>query len=296
MKTYLTIDIGGTNLKYSLIREDGHLIEDSKAPSPQEESNFWQTFDGLIALYQNRIQGIAISIPGQVDAKKGIVMASGSLTFLQNIALGERMEQKFSLPTTIQNDGKAAALGEWWLGSLKGRQDAAILTLGTGVGGGLILDGRLRQGPHFQAGEMTFTFLNPAGMGFQKFSGGLCSAVNLVREINRILGHSQLDDGKIAFKAIAEGHYQVLPLFKEYCRYVASLVVNMQATVDLECVAIGGGISSQPLLVKEINAQYDQLLEENPIVKWVLHRPEICAAQLGNIASQYGALYHHLHS
>ena len=120
------------------------------------------------------------------------------------------------MPLAVTNDGKAAALAEWWLGNLKGIQNGAAITLGTGLGGGVIVEGKLIQGAHFQAGELSFLLNatkrsdapenaeqpNNQGLTLQQLAGFSGSAVAMIRRSAQLLGLADLADGKAVFDAI----------------------------------------------------------------------------------------------
>ena len=155
MPTYLTIDVGGTHIKYALMQENGGLTQAGHVPTPPKSlDQFFESIFSIIDQYQEKIEGVAFSVPGKVDSQTGTIYFGGALTYLDQVCLKEVIKERYGLRASVQNDAKAAALAELWLGSLQGVQDAAVIVLGTGVGGGIILDGKLRLGPHFQAGEL----------------------------------------------------------------------------------------------------------------------------------------------
>ncbi|WP_423216590.1 ROK family protein [Streptococcus equinus] len=296
MATFLSFDVGGTRIKYALITDKREIIEKNSTHTPDNGQEFWQVIDGIIEQYKTTIDGIAFSVPGRVDTQKGIIHIGGALTYLKDIHLKDRIREKFGLPSAVVNDAKAAALAEVWQGSLKGVRDGAVIVLGTGVGGGLILDGKLRNGSHFQAGELSFLALNLRDKGFKRTSGCLGSAVRMISAVNKAIGNADEKDGKQAFVAINGKNSKALAIFEDYCRTIAQIILNVHTTLDLECFAIGGGISSQPILVDEINRQYDLLLDEDDVTKHVLTRPKIVPTTFKNDANLLGALYQLLHS
>lgn len=133
--------------------------------------------------------------------------------------------------------------------------------------------------------------LNPTNQGFDKMSGSLGSAVNMVKKINQTLGNSNDKDGLSAFKAIQDKEPEALAIFENYCQTIATIILNLHATLDLEIFAIGGGISVQPSLIREINRQYDLILAKDPVTSTVLTRPKIVKTSFGNDANLLGALY-----
>ena len=296
MATVLTFDVGGTRIKYALITDQREIIEKHATDTPDNSQEFWQTIDHVIDGYISRIDGIAFSVPGRVDIENGIIYLGGTLTYLKDVYIKKRLFEKYSVPIAVVNDGKAAALAELWHGSLKNVKNGATIVLGTGVGGGLILDGKLRNGSHFQAGELSFMMLNQNDKNFMRTGGHLGSAVAMIATVNKAVGNADEKDGKQAFCAINEKNPKAVKIFESYCRSVAQIILNVHTTLDLECFAIGGGISSQPILVDEINRQYDILLDEDEVTKHILTRPKIVPTTFKNDANLFGALYQLLHS
>lgn len=293
MKYYLSIDIGGTNLKYGLLDRAGNLIEHDKVPTPtSNRADFMHVLTTIIDAQIDKIRGIAISVPGKIDVAQGIVYFGGSLPFLDKFPLKSELEARYHIPVGLENDGKAAALAELWLGNLQTTPNSAAVVLGTGVGGGIILNGQLVYGTHFQAGEFSFMLNNFNNPDFiQAAVGGNTSAVGMIRDIGTNLALTDPCDGIAVFKQIETGEPTAVTKFTHFCDYVAKLILNVQAVVDLQRYVIGGGISAQPLVVKTINAQYDQMLAATPIIQNTLTKPEIVAAKFGNDANLYGALY-----
>lgn len=292
MKTYLTIDVGGTNIKYALMQEDGSLGQAGKVATPAKSLDlFFESIFSIIDLFKDQIAGVAFSVPGKVDSQTGTIYFGGALSYLDQVCLKEIIKDKYDLEASVQNDAKAAALAELWLGSLQGVKDAAVIVLGTGVGGGIILDGKLRLGPHFQAGELSLSILDASQSGYKKMVGQLGSAVNMVSQVNEAIGHEDRKDGQAAFDAILAGQEQAVAIFQDYCRNIAYLIINLQAYFDLTHYAIGGGISAQPILVEEIHRQFHAFLDAEPLFKVNIPEVSILPAQFGNDANLYGALY-----
>ncbi|GAF41716.1 transcriptional regulator sugar kinase [Agrilactobacillus composti DSM 18527 = JCM 14202] len=295
MHDFLCIDIGGTNLKYAVINHAGEMIIHDKVKTPaQDLGTFMAVIYRILDQHSQHISGIAISVPGQVDPATGIVYHGGSLPFLDKINFPELIHKRYGLEISVhvENDGKAGALAELWLGSLKDVQNGAAIILGTGVGGGLILNGQLFYGSHFQAGELSFMFTDTSQSMNRGIVGINASAVGMVKTIADKIGlPKNQDNGLAVFQHIQNGDSRAVIPFQQYCRNVAYLILNIQTVVDLTTFAIGGGISRQGIVTETINAQYDALLNENMIVKESLSRPKIKQAAFGNDANLFGALY-----
>lgn len=288
-KNYLSVDIGGTNVKFAELDNAGHIIEHEKIKTQHEKDAFLHDIDEIVAKYVKKgVKGLAFCAPGKIAHTK--IHFGGALPFLDGIDFAERYRQ-YNLPVAVINDGKASVLAENWLGSLKDMKNCAAITLGTGVGGGIIVNGQLLNGAHFQAGELSFLQLNLDKPHFDGFAGGYASAVQMIGAVNKKLGNYDVTHGLAAFKAINDGNEDAVEIFNEFCKRVAAIIIDIQAVVDLDAIAIGGGISAQPVVIDGINQAYDKILNENPIIKNTFTRPQILDAKFKNQANLYGALY-----
>lgn len=122
--------------------------------------------------------------------------------------------------------------------------------------------------------------------------GSLGSAVKFVKTINTRMNSSDLDNGRSAFNAVKSQIPEAVKVFESYCKKIAVLVLNIQTVIDVSKVAIGGGISAQPILIEGINKAYNQLVNVvNPLIGQTLTKPTIVATKFKNDANLYGALY-----
>ncbi len=269
----LAFDIGGTFIKYSLVDEAYQVSDSSKVPTPDTIEEFWEALEHVICSFQNRMTGIAISCPGEINSRLGFVFKGGLIPYLRNIPLASRLIKAFQVPVTVLNDGDAAGLAEASLGNLKDCPCGATLVLGTGVALALLSNGDLLRG--WQLTEyirsIDKTERTPENRRFHRelFFQGISnllentgSAVQFVEKASHILNLEEAD-GIAVFKALEQGGNEELKtLFQAYCYDIAILIFNLQSLLRLEKVTIGGGISSQPLLIDEINHQYHDLLSQ----------------------------------
>ena len=291
MRNYLTVDIGGTEIKFAVLNSAGNIIKKSKITTKQKKEQFLSDVDQIVKKHIDEVKGIAFCSPGKIENTK--IRFGGSLPFLDGIDFAEIYGRKFHIPVAVINDGKASVLAENWLGSLKDETNCAAITLGTGVGGGIIINGHLLRGTHYQAGELSFMISNlslPKDM--QGALGVNGSAVKFVKAVNQKVNYQDENDGLHAFEVIKEGVPEAVAIFHDYCFKIAVLILNMQTVVDINKVAIGGGISAQPLLINGINKAYDKLVNEyNPIIGSTLTKPSIVSAHFRNESNLYGSLY-----
>ena len=269
----LAFDIGGTFIKYSLVDEAYQVSDSSKVPTPDTIEEFWEALEHVICSFQNRMTGIAISCPGEINSRLGFVFKGGLIPYLRNIPLASRLIKAFQVPVTVLNDGDAAGLAEASIGNLKDCPCGAILVLGTGVGLALLSNGDLLRG--WQLTEyirsIDKTDRTPENRRFHRelFFQGISnllentgSAVQFVEKASHILNLEKAD-GIAVFKALDQGgNDELTSLFQAYCHDIAILIFNLQSLLLIEKVTIGGGISSQPLLIDEISRQYHDLLSQ----------------------------------
>ncbi|MGT2929772.1 ROK family protein [Streptococcus dentasini] len=269
--SYLTIDIGGSFIKYGLIDDRLEMAELGKVPTPATLEDFWQTLIDLVGQYRDGIRGIAIACPGEIS-KHGRIYRGGLIPYLKNFPLGKRLSEQFSLPVSVLNDGSAAALAETTEGILKDSNCGATLVLGTGVGLGIVANNQLvgfpsrdlRTDAKNRTSETSVwrqigQNLELNRIGIETLFANSGSAVKFVNEASRLLGLEEANGLQVFYALEEGGHDDLEQLFENYCRDIAYLILNLQTFVKIEKLAIGGGISAQPLLIQEINRQYRKL-------------------------------------
>lgn len=291
---YLVLDIGGTFIKYALMDGKGTIQHKSKHPISRDHlEQFKEVLFHIIESQDlDTIRGIAVSCPGTIDVKTGMIYYGGSFRFLHEVNLTEIIYQRYNKPVSIENDAKCAALAELWLGSVKGLRDSVVLVLGSGIGGGIIIDGKIRHGAHLSAGEVSYMMSGIQSTTAEaQFFGLECSAVEMIRKIGTL---KQLDDstnGEAVFEYINNGDPEAQDIFDTYCLNVAVQIYNLQYVLDPERFAIGGGISVQPIVLERIQEAVNKIKKQNP---FHIADPQVVACTFRNDANLYGALYHFL--
>lgn len=290
---YLGIDIGGTNIKYARVYADGKIGEKHKVDTPLDLTGFLDRLTYIYNLFEeDNIISVAISLPGKVNSEEGIVYFGGSLPYLHQFNFKEHFEEKFNKRCTIVNDGKAAALCELWLGNLQEVKNGIVLTLGTGIGGGIILDGKLHPGMNFQAGEFSFMNSNVFNLNRKNIVGYELSAVNFIENCSELLGLSKPYDGRVVFDGIKKhSNDQLSELFTDYCKQLVTLIINLQVVLDVEKILIGGGISEQSILIEEINRHYKWIREQSYFYGEIIEPVLIDTCAFKNDSNILGAVF-----
>lgn len=294
MKKYLAMDVGGTNIKFALLDEEANILEKDEKSTPMESLEVYLSkLYEIVDHYKDEIEAIVMSVPGRVDAQKGIAHTGGALTFVHELNMRQLFEDRYHKPFALENDAKAAALAELWKGSMVGVKNGSVMTLGTGIGGSIIIDGKLYRGNHFSAGE--FSMINSNyNVGFKEFWAMNVSVARMCSNYAMSLGQDPANmNGRILFAHALEGNKKALAAIEEYCDYFVAGLLTLQTILDLDRIAIGGGISKQPLLFEVIHRKYHELYD--PAASYVpFLSPEIVPCIFGNDANMIGALYHYL--
>ena len=140
----MVFDVGGTEIKYSVMDEQMNRFDAGSVPTPQDtQEHFLDTIYALYAPHKDEVDGIAMALPGFVDANTGYVSNGGALLYNTGTQVGQLVRERCGCRVTLENDGKAAAIAELRAGALQGCCNAAVFIIGTGVGGGIIANGQL---------------------------------------------------------------------------------------------------------------------------------------------------------
>lgn len=241
---YLGIDIGGTNLKFGLVDSDGQISEQGKMKTPQNLTDLKTAIIDIVDKFKSekseQLKGVGFSAPGRVVSETGTVYVGGAIPFIDGLSLKDLVEDRFNIPTTAVNDGKAAAQAELWRGNLSDVKNGLVLLLGTGVGGGIILNGQLLQGSHFQAGELSYMFASSEDMSLENTMGRRGSAVQFINQSRELLG-LEPGDGEEVFQALEAGsNAEVDALFDQYCQDIVYIMHTLQISLDFDRVIFGG--------------------------------------------------------
>lgn len=283
----LGIDVGGTMIKTAFVHQT-EVSYKKRFLTPKKKEDFHRLVSEIIKSYEQiqPIRKISFSVPGSVD-ELGTVSFGGAVSYLDQIQLKSFLELK-EMEVTVENDAKAATICEINYGNLKNVQQGAAIILGTGVGMGLCLNGRLYKGTHYQAGEISFMIRDRQITGSDSFVEMGLSAVLLIKKLAEVL--EVKNDGEAVFLALEKnGKAAAKELFFKYCNEVAMLCFNVQTLLDVEKIVIGGGISQQNYLIQTIQQAYQKLFEVAPIIRKTLRPIKIEAAKFQADANLIGA-------
>jgi glucokinase len=274
----LSVDVGGTHLRAALIDRCGRILAHIKTETPKGDSPDC-VVSALLDVERkvrsdpeapkstNVIAG-AVMVPATVDKANAVVVQAPNLPCLTNFALKRAMESKFGYPVVLENDANAAAMGETWIGAARGYQNVICVTLGTGVGGGVILDGKLWRGPDGSAGEIGHTAVDPfSGLHCKCGNEGclemFASATAIVRMAHEHLDQfptSTLKGQNISARRVYEaglaGDDLAIAVFEKVGKYLGVAVANLINLMNPEIIVIGGGVvNGWPLFEEPMRKQ-----------------------------------------
>ena len=255
----LSIDIGGTAVKMGLVDHSGviHARHEASVNFDGYRTPILTTVLREAKAFLQRenavIEGIGVSATGQVDDRKGIVIGTnGSIPGYEGAPIKADLEAAFGVPAHVLNDANAAALGEAFTGGAKDAQNALMITLGTGVGGGIILDGKLFGGTRGIAGELGhFTLYQdgvPCSCGKRGCFERYASTTALVQRAEKKTGRTGLS-GKIIFAQAAAGSADMLAVLDAWIDDIAAGITGLVHIFNPQIVLIGGGVSAQEALL-----------------------------------------------
>lgn len=315
MAFYIGLDLGGTNVKVGVVSDKKKVLSKLSVPTPAQDgpeavmavmADAAQQAAREAGLAMSKIAMIGIGSPGPMDMKRGIVLATPNMKGWRNVPLRDRIKQLTGRPSVLENDANAAAFGEFWAGA--GRdpkiRDLVMLTLGTGIGSGIVIDGKLVHGAHGLGGEAGHMLVVPngrlCGCGQHGCIEAYASANSMVKiTIERILSGEKsslrdlLEDGddstkvdsRAVFKAAKQGDELSKKMVSNTAELLAIACVSLCRILDPQMIVFAGGMTlAGDQLFKPIRksfAEHTWKVIPSPV--------EIVPAELGNDAGFIGA-------
>ncbi len=306
------IDLGGTNIVAGVVDQDYRLIATAKCktntPRPADDiiadmARVAQEAVNAADLTMDNIAGVGVGSPGACNSDTGVVERAANLGFI-NEPLQEKLQALLGKPVRIENDANAAAYGEMLAGAAKGTRHAVCITLGTGVGGGAIVDGHIIAGHNFAGAELGHTVIvmdgEPCSCGRRGCWEAYASATGLARQTKaameknkdsvmwKLSANGTHVNGCTAFDAMRAGDAAGKQVVDQYIRYLACGLTNMVNIFQPEVLCIGGGISREG---ETLLAPVREFIEKEQFAQFTESKTRICAATLGNDAGIIGAAY-----
>ncbi|GAB1159165.1 MULTISPECIES: ROK family glucokinase [Paenibacillus] len=306
-KIYVGVDLGGTAIKVGICNEQGQLMHTYEGPTEVDKgvdtviANIEKYVRHIVAespYSWEQLEGVGAGVAGFTNVREGIIVLAPNIGF-RNVAIRSILEERLGKPVKIDNDANVAALGEAWAGAGKGVENCVCYTLGTGVGGGLILNGKIYQGFSGMAGELGHVSVVPdleaiqCGCGKMGCVETVSSATGIIRMAKDAVergDHTSLAlvdkiAAKEVFDAAKAGDEVALRIVNRAAFYLGKSMAAVAAVINPEMFIIGGGVSKAGnILFDEVRAVFAKLTPE-PLQEGV----QILEATLGNDAGIVGA-------
>ncbi|MBP2623175.1 ROK family glucokinase [Streptococcus oricebi] len=311
-KKIIGIDLGGTSIKFAILTQAGeiqekwsiktNILDDGSHIVDEMIASIKHHLD-LLGLTAENFLGIGMGSPGVVDRFQGTVIGAYNLNWKSLQPVKEKMETALAIPFFIDNDANVAALGEQWVGAGENNPDVVFVTLGTGVGGGIIADGRLIHGVAGAAGELghiTVDFDQPiqctcGKLGCLETVASATGIVNLTRryaeeyagdaELKKLIDDGQDVTAKTVFDLAKEKDELALIVYRNFSRYLGLACANIASVLNPATIVIGGGVSAAgDFLLAGVQEVFDK--NAFPQIK---ETTKLALANLGNDAGVIGA-------
>ena len=271
MRFVLGIDIGGTNLVVGSVAEDGSALLALESEPTHAEAGQSDVLDRLITLAQRAIErtrrevrgaeiiGVGVGAPGPLDTKSGIVLLTPNLGWV-NLPLRQIIHERLGLPAALDNDANCAILGEWWMGAARGTKNAIGITIGTGIGGGIIVDGKLYHGASDCAGEIGHTTIDTEGRRckcgnygcLEAYASGPNIAMRAVEELTAgavsrladyVGGDLRQVTAQTVYQAAHDGDDLALEVVNDTAKFLGAGIANLLNIFNPEVVVVCGGVT-----------------------------------------------------
>lgn len=288
----LGIDLGGTSIKCGIV-ENGKIIA-FKSCKTREDSNFTLILKDILEVSKaligevGAIERIGIGSPGLIDSQTGVVGYSNNIKW-DNAPLAAKISESLNTPCFIANDAKCASLGEALFGAGVGYNRVAMLTLGTGVGGGYVRDGKLDLSDIYAGAESIFGHMTIESGGRLCSCGkrgcleSYASATALTDRYKNLFG--AIKSAKEIFDEARRGDDDCVKIVREFNKYLGDGVVSIANILRPQVIVIGGGVSAaSDLIIEELNGRL-----KNEVYGYSYAKVYAAAARLGNDAGIYGA-------
>ena len=294
MDYYIGIDLGGTNVRVAKVDENGQIVQDIVTPSfglegPEKiEANI---VEQLKQFDLSDVKSIGLAIPGPVDGERNVITLATNIPGCENYPFADHIEKITGIPVFLDNDANVAGLAEAVLGSGKGYNVVYYITHSTGIGGALIIDGKVISGHKGYAGEVANVIVDPDAKQFESYkhlNKGAVESIASGRAVGMLgeeLIGEQASSARKVFVLASEGNQEAKAIIDKMSKDLATCLSAIAAIVAPDCIVIGGGCShSSVLYFDTLKEYYRSMVHENmkdiPIVKASLEEPGVVGAAM----------------
>lgn len=293
------IDVGGTKC-LGVVLDGDRVLAEVRHPTPRSPMGIIDTLATIVGELGD-LPAVGVGVPGLVT-REGVIRASPNLTDVADFDVAGSLSTRLGRPVVVDNDATCAAVAEWRAGAARGHRDAVIVTLGTGIGGGLIVDDRVVRGAHGFAGEVGHMVVDPNGPScpcgrrgcWERFAsgtalgamgravvrgGGLAAITSLVDDVADLRGEQICE-------LAGRGDVEAVGIIDEFAHWVALGLVGLANILDPSCIVIGGGLTaSREVLMEPVRRHFAALLYSPELRP----HPRLEVARFGEVAGAVGA-------
>ena len=292
------VDLGGTNLRAAAIDRDGNLLDKPISVDTNYLGGREAVIGDIVAAVNrlkvqfegSRLAGVGIGVPGFIRLREGFITNSNNLPYLENFPVRDDIERRLGTPIILENDANAAALGETWMGAGKEVDDLVLLTLGTGVGGGIILHGKVLHGALGMAGELGHLTIDPNGPPCGCGNNGCLEKIASATAVESMAYLMSLGDNltsRDVYNLAAGGNIKAQRIFQQMGRALGIAIANLINTFNFPLYLLSGGMLPAwdyfaPTMLEEVSRRSFTYRNSQTRIE---------QAKLGNLAGLYGAAY-----
>jgi len=303
MGYFISVDLGGTQIRAALFRRDSlSPVRVERTPTRADVPGVYERLEALIASVwpaEGSVRAIGVASPGPLNPHSGVIIATPNIKEWRDFPLTEKLARRFAVPVFLDNDANMACLGEWKFGAGQGHENVLYLTISTGIGGGVIAEGKLLQGFHGLAAELGHTTVLPdgplCGCGKRGHVEAIASGTGIAAYVRGKIaaGSASSLESKKNFNArdvagaAQQGDALALEAFEKAGFYLGLAVANFLAAFDPSIVIFGGGVSRSGNLLFE---PFERSLRQHCFSPAYLENLQIANAALGDEAGLLGAL------
>lgn len=301
---YVGFDIGGTTVKYGVLDEMGAILEKGAMETNYDLSAFLIELLAIVEDAQQRyekIDGIGISAPGIIQ-KDGYMLTAGAIRPFYGANIKVELEKSTGLPVSIENDANAAAIAERWIGNAQGVDNYLCVVLGSGIGGGIVINGEIFRGAHGMAGEFGWSIIDclPENGDIEEVSwnkraatvGGFCYQYNLAQKATNEKA-TEVWDAREIFRRESIGEELAIRIVDQFLTDLSVGMLNLISCFDPEVILFGGGISSNQEFNTRFQKRLDEIKDRHQSIHYLKDQTiaPVLPAKLQNDAGMIGAVY-----
>ena len=292
MKTYIGVDLGGTNVRAAIVDEKGNVLVQKKSPSYAQEGKE-KVMDTIINLIKSlpdyeSCSGIGVGVPGPCDEKTGSMVLATNLPGFEGYSIANKLEETFHMPSFIDNDANVAALAEALVGAGKGKKVVYYVTLSTGIGGGLVINGECISGKHGFTGEIANIIIDRNRSKVNYLAVGAieneASGIAITRKANEKASKKYKHAGEV-FEDAHNGDPVVKEIVDNVARDLAQLFATIACVCDPDIFILGGGMmQSSDLFLPSVIEKFKEIshtqLHDDEFVLASLEEPGVIGAAM----------------